>query len=122
MSWYDAFNAVEAGLWGVVAVVIAWRTPRQTSQQWVAVWLAGGAFLAFSVTDLLELGRAGDLPLWLWGLKIACGVAIFAARFLWLGWKQFSWHSREVRFGLACLFAVLLIIALQHVLNSSPRG
>jgi len=118
MGWYNTFNAVEAGLWGVVAVVIACCTPCSTRQQRAAVTLGSAAFMAFGVTDLLEIGRAGAIPLWLWGLKIACGSGILAAHYTWRGWTTFRCRDREFLFGLGCLVAVAIMIAVQHVVES----
>ncbi len=80
--------------------------------------MATMAFIAFGMTDLLEVGRIGTFPLWLWGLKIACGIAILASRYTWLGWQRFRWTDREMRFGIGCLIAVIGIIALQRWLES----
>lgn len=121
MNWYDVFNAIEAGLWVLVAGVIATRVPCRTLQQRFATLLGSVAFLAFALTDVLEIGRLGTFPLWLWGLKIACGFAILAARYTWLGWHRFHWTDREVRFGLACLAGVAIIIAVQQWLEN-PSG
>jgi hypothetical protein len=120
MNLYNTFNVIEAGLWGIVALVIAWRTPRHSAQQRLAVLLGSGGFLAFGMTDLAEVGRDGALPLWLWGCKIACGVTILAARYTWRGWGLFRWRDREVLFGAACLLAVALIIWLQSTLGRLP--
>jgi hypothetical protein len=113
MNWYDTFNAIEAGLWGMVAAVILCRTASSTRQQRGAVVLAGLSFVTFGVTDLLEIGTDGLMPLWLWGCKVACGAAILSARYTWLGWDRFRWRDREVLFGLACLVAVVVLIVLQ---------
>jgi threonine/homoserine efflux transporter RhtA len=114
MDWYNAFNAVEAGLWFVVAAVIAGWTPCATRQQRAAVWLACVSFALFGLTDLLEIGRAGAIPLWLWGLKIACGSGILAARYTWRGWRTFRWRDREFLFGVGCLTAVGMLIVVQR--------
>ena len=117
MNWYNAFNTVEACLWAVVTVIVLCRVPCTTRQQRAGVVLGGVAFLVFGVTDLLELGREGVLPLWLWGLKIACGIAIISARYTWIGWSKFHWRDREVLFGLGCLIAVVVVISCQRVLH-----
>lgn len=123
MNWYDAFNALEAGLWVIVAAVIVFCVPCHTLQQRFGTGLGGVAFLAFAGTDLLEVGRIGIFPVWLWGLKIVCGITILAARYTWRGWHRFRWTDREVRFGIACLLSVFLIIALQVWLeNLSHSG
>jgi hypothetical protein len=99
MNWYDAFNAIEAGLWASVALVIPCRFAANGLQQRAAVVLASVSFLAFGVADLLELGRDGLLPLWLWVTKIGCGGAILAARYTWIGWNRFRWRDREMVLG-----------------------
>jgi len=114
MNWYNSFNAAEAGLWMLVAAVIPFRAARVTTQQRFAVLLGSPAFLTFGVTDLMEIGREGSLPMWLWGLKVACGAAILSARYTWLGWSRFRWHDREVLFSAGCLAAVIAVIALQR--------
>src|SRR5688572_28589839 len=78
MVWYDRFNLVEAALWVVVALAVLFRTSPVTPQQRWGVALGGAAFVLFGGTDLLEIGCAGFVPLWLWVLKIACGCAILA--------------------------------------------
>lgn len=113
MNWYNAFNAAEAGLWATVAVIIPARVACATRQQWAGVTLACAAFLAFGGTDLLEIGREGSIPMWLWAAKVACGTMILSARYTWLGWNRFRWHNRDVLFGVACLASVGVLIALQ---------
>jgi hypothetical protein len=115
MNWYNTFNAVEACLWGLVAVVIPLKASRDSAQQRIGVWLASAGFVAFGVTDLLEIGRQGAIPLWLWGFKIACGVSILVARYTWRGWNTFRWRDREVLFGLFCLASALALILLQRL-------
>lgn len=114
MNWYNIFNAIEAGLWAIVALVIPFRVPCRTGQQRAATWLACIAFLTFGATDILEIGREGFIPLWLWGLKIACGIAILSSRYTWLGWNKFRLRDRELLFGLFCLIAVGVLILLQR--------
>lgn len=117
MNWYDGFNAIEAGLWLLVAGVIGIRVPCQTRRQRFATILGSISFLAFAGTDVLEIGRSGTFPAWLWGLKIACGLMILVSRYAWLGWNRFHWTDREVHFGIACLIGVAMIIALQRWLD-----
>jgi hypothetical protein len=115
MNWYNIFNAIEAGLWFVVALAIPCRIPCLSRQQRLGVILGCLAFITFGITDILEIGREGFIPLWLWGLKVACGTAILTARYTWLGWNKFRWRDREVLFGLACLASVGVLIYLQQV-------
>ena len=111
---YTIFNVIEAALWFLVAGNILARVPRMTPVQHYAVIGGALAFVAFGVSDLLESQTDGRIPGWLWGLKIACGTAILAARYSYIGWQRFRWYDREVLFGLGCLIAVGTIIALQR--------
>lgn len=122
MPWYDAFNLVEALLWALVAAVIFRRAPAATPRQRCAVTLASTAFILFGLTDVLEVGTHGRPPMWLWAAKIACGGTILAARYHWRGWRTFGWRDRELLFGLCCLTAVLLIVALQSSSLLIPIG
>ena len=113
MDWYDRFNAIEAGLWFLVAAALPFRARSRDGRQQTAVRLASVAFVIFGISDLCELGREGRLPLWLWALKSACAAALLFARMHWLGWHQFSWRMRELWFAILCLLAVLGMILLQ---------
>lgn len=113
MLWYDAFNLCEAVLWGFVAGVVFERAPVASGRQRVAVLLGSLAFILFGLTDVLESGTGGLIPLWLWSVKVGCGVMILAARYHWRGWTTFRWRDREVLFALACLTAVATIVTLQ---------
>jgi len=117
MNWYDIFNAIEAGLWGVMAMVILCRVRAATTQQRAALTLASAAFVAFGETDVLEIGTEGLLPLWLWGCKIGCGAAILAARYMGLGWTRFRWADREVVFGACCLAGVGVAMLVQELVR-----
>ena len=118
MLWYDRFNLLEAGLWVVVAVAILFCARPVTRQQRWAVAIAGVAFLVFGLTDLLEIGCAGFVPGWLWGLKIGCGGVILAARYAYRGWGTWRWTDREFLFGVAILVAVMVVIAVQRRVES----
>jgi len=118
MVWYERFNLIEAGLWVSVALVILCRARPATRQQRWAVAVAGVAFVVFGGTDLLEIGCAGFVPGWLWGLKIACGAAILSSRYAYRGWQTWRWTDREFLFGLAMLVAVMVVIAVQRRVES----
>jgi hypothetical protein len=118
MNWYDTFNAIEAALWAIVAIVIPLKATPTCGRQRFAIALASITFIAFGVSDLFEIGKDGNLPMWLWGYKVSCGIFIFSARFTWRGWSSFRLSDREVLFGLFCLIAVSVLILLQWKLNS----
>ena len=117
MNLYQLFNSVEAIIWFVVALLIVVRIDHSSRGRLLGVVLGSTAFIVFGVTDLMELPTQGRLPMWLWSLKIACGVQMIAARYTWLGWSRFHWRHREVLFGLGCLAAVSIVISLQHWLE-----
>ena len=119
MTWYQTFNAAEAGLWVIMAIVIPLQAKCASRQQRLAVVLACLAFLAFAASDLLEINFETAIPWWLWGMKIACGTAILAARYTWLGWEKFRWRDREFLFGIFLLAATVTVIVLQSRFGSS---
>ena len=103
----------------LVATAIAVRTPRKSHQQRLGVFLGVVSFVAFGVTDVIEARHQGSIPLWLWGFKILCGIGILSARYTWRGWSTFRWRDREILFGLGCLIAVIVVIALQFQIGPS---
>ncbi len=120
MTWYQSFNTIEALLWLIVACVILLRTRCENRHQRAAVVMAFIAFLAFGVSDVLEVQHETAIPWWLSCMKIACGAAILASRYTWLGWTKFRWSDREFLFGIFLLAAVMGVIVLQSTLGRSP--
>lgn len=114
MEIISNFNYLEGFLWLGVAVVLGLTLKPSGKSQRSARWLAVMAFVIFGVSDWLEARSTGAPPLWLYALKIACGAAIFASRFFWLGWRQWHWKHPQFLFGLFCLIAVLFAIWFQH--------
>jgi hypothetical protein len=114
-SWYARFNVVEGVLWMAVAAVVALRTPAADSRQRWAARCGVLALAAFGATDWLECRYEAIIPLWLWAMKIACGGAILAARYTWLGWRRFRFQEREVMFAVFCLVCVAGLIWLQRL-------
>jgi hypothetical protein len=114
LDWYQAFNHIEAILWvGVAVFLVARIKPASPRQRW-ALWAAAATFGVFGLSDWLEAGRQGRVPLWLYSMKVACGVSIFLCRFTWLGWRRWHWLHREFLFGLFCLVAVSFAIWFQY--------
>ena len=114
VDWYRRFNQTEAVLWLLVALFILWRVRPANARQRVAVWAAAATFAVFGLSDWLEADQYGRVPLWLYGLKIACGLSIFVCRFTWLGWSTWHWRHREFLFGVFCLAAVAFAIWFQY--------
>ena len=76
MSSFQAdFNLAEAGLWFVVASVLAVKGAFSPADFRPTLWLLGSAFFAFGVSDLIE-ARTGAWwdPLGLLALKASCVV------------------------------------------------
>ncbi len=114
VEWYRLFNQIEGTLWWLVAAVLIRRLGCGTVRQRMAVLFGSIGFVAFGITDWIEAGQRHGLPLWLWAMKIACGLTIFLARFTWRGWDRFRWNDREVRFGLGCLIAAVAILLAER--------
>jgi len=83
LSLHAVFNYGEAGLWFVIALVLAVRLRMQRPWR----WLLPLAFACFGVSDLIEVqtGAWWD-PWWLFVLKAAC-VVVFL-----LAWRS---HRRQ---------------------------
>jgi hypothetical protein len=76
---HAAFNAIEAGVWSLIASVIAWRSWRATGRTRVVGATAAVAFAAFAVSDLIEIQTgAWYRPLWLLAWKAATVVVLAA--------------------------------------------
>lgn len=113
-DWYRNFNLLEGVLWVGVAVFLVSRVKPATRRQRLALWGAVVTFVVFGISDWLEAGRQGRVPLWLYAVKIACGAALLACRFTWLGWRHWHWRRPEVVFALFCLVAVAGAIWVQY--------
>lgn len=83
--FHAVFNQAEAGLWFVIALVLAMRL--QMGLPWR--WLLPAAFAMFGVSDLIEV-QTGSWwePWWLLVMKAAC-VLVFV-----LAWRA---HRRQRR-------------------------
>lgn len=121
MSAYSVFNLVEGCLWFGVAVALHVVLTARSVRQRVWLVIASVGFVLFGLSDFLESRVTTTLPWWLWTLKIGCGALLITARFGYLGWDRFSFRDRYVRFGLACLAAVTVVIALQWQLARVGR-
>jgi len=97
-----------------VAVFLVCRVTPATRGQRVALWGAAVTFVVFGISDWLEAGLQGRVPLWLYAMKIACGTALLICRFTWLGWQHWHWRRREVVFATLCLIAVSYAIWVQY--------
>lgn len=71
------FNYCEAGLWFVLGLIVVITARKQPPALRRNAWLAFVAFIAFGVSDLIEV-RTGAwwTPWWLFVLKAACVLAL----------------------------------------------
>jgi len=84
-SFHAMFNQAEAGLWFIIAVILALCGIRRRPWR----WLLPGAFVVFSVSDLIEAQTSAWWePWWLLVMKAAC-VLVFV-----LAWRA---HRRQGR-------------------------
>ena len=116
MSVYEGFNYLEGVIWWVVAIAVFFKVKAPQNQQKIGLFVASIGFMAFGCSDFFEATRAGEIPWWLWLLKIGSGFIIVCGRFTFLGWENFSFKDRVVRFGVFCLIAVFALIGLQQIL------
>ncbi|OYW77581.1 MAG: hypothetical protein B7Z37_03240 [Verrucomicrobia bacterium 12-59-8] len=86
LSLHAVFNYAEAGLWLIIALVLAvqLRMPRPWR------WLLPLAFVCFGVSDLIEVQTgAWWEPWWLFVMKAAC-VLVFL-----LAWRAYRRQGRR---------------------------
>ncbi len=75
-AWvYVGFNLIEAAAWTAIAARVVWRAWRRPHGR--APWAYAAAFLAFAVTDLIEMDR---LTVGLLATKGVALIAILACR------------------------------------------
>jgi hypothetical protein len=76
------FNYCEAVLWFVLGVVVMIAARRQSAVVRRNAWITCAAFLAFGVTDLIEV-RTGAwwTPWWLFALKAVCVLVLAGCLF-----------------------------------------
>lgn len=106
------FNRAEAVVWFVVALCLPFVVKSASRRQHICVFAASLGFVLFGITDLLEAGRVGAVPAWLWAFKIACGAYLLVCRILYIGWENFRVHDRWLLFGLFCLAVSVALITL----------
>ena len=84
-------NYCEASLWFVLGVVVMFAARKQSAAVRRNAWVAFAAFIAFGISDLIEV-RTGAwwTPWWLLVLKAACVLVL--AHCLWR-------HVRGVKVG-----------------------
>jgi cytochrome bd-type quinol oxidase subunit 2 len=69
----QVFNALESGLWLVMAVGCGLGSVRCADRYRRTLLVAAAVFLAFGVSDVLEIQTARKgMPWWLWAIKIVC--------------------------------------------------
>ncbi len=85
------FNLCEAGLWSVIAVVLAIRAVRVRGPLRRTLLLLAATFFVFGISDLIEAKTgAWWQPWWLAVLKVGCGIV------LGLGfWRYFIIQKRR---------------------------
>jgi len=71
------FNYCEAVLWFVLGTAVVIASRRQPMAMRRNVWLAGGVFVAFGISDLIEAQTgAWWRPWWLFVLKAVCVITL----------------------------------------------
>lgn len=110
---YESFNYIEGFVWLMIAIAIVFLFPRTTSNQKLGLAIASVGFIAFGISDFLEVNFREEIPVWVLVYKIICGALMLSGRYTYLGWKKFSLRDRYFLFGLFCLFAVFGIIAMR---------
>jgi hypothetical protein len=73
----QVFNALESGLWIAMAVGCGLGSVRCADRYRKTLLVAAATFLAFGVSDVLEIRTVQTgMPWWLWTIKIVCVLAL----------------------------------------------
>ncbi|MEP3213037.1 MAG: hypothetical protein ABJQ29_07590 [Luteolibacter sp.] len=81
------------------------------------MFAASFGFLLFGISDFLEASTYGDMPPWLWAMKMGCAAWLLACRFSYIGWRNFRFTDRYFLFALFCLAASIAVILLANRLE-----
>ena len=111
---YSGFNFVEGVLWIAFAIGIPIVIDTSTPSRKRSVALASIGFVFFAASDFSEAWIGGEIPVWLWILKITSGLMILSSRFFYVGWQRFKLNDRYFLFGLFCMIAVAAVIIFQN--------
>lgn len=118
MDYYRLFNYVEGTLWLIAAITLRKIIPIKKKQHSTACYIATVGFLIFSISDFLEGSLTRELHLWLWILKISCGVIFMIARIHYIGRKKFKLTDRYFIFFALCLSAAIAVLFLTSKTSS----
>lgn len=93
MNFHQTTNALEAGLWAIIACGFAWQAIRSAeSSTRKRCVIAASAFLVFGVSDAIEISTgAWWRPWWLLLMKAAC---VFTLSGLFLEYRRFKRQSQ----------------------------
>lgn len=74
MNFHQTVNSVEALLWGSIGGIFIWQAIRNRSSiHRNRCWITAMAFLAFGLSDVIEITTgAWWRPWWLFATKAAC--------------------------------------------------
>lgn len=113
ITLYKTFNYVEGVVWLLVALGLPFFIRPQDSEKKLGIAIASLGFVAFAISDFLEVAQQGEITVGLLIFKILCGAVILSGRFTYIGWKKFSFKDGYFLFGLFCLIAVTGIILVR---------
>jgi hypothetical protein len=114
MNLYQFSNYAEGGLWLVAAVLLRKMLVIKEKQHRTACYIAIVGFLLFSASDFIEGSLTREFHLWLWILKIGCGVIFLIARIWYLGRENFKWTDRYFLFFAFCLSVATAILYISN--------
>ncbi|MFT5906695.1 MAG: hypothetical protein ACI9E1_002307 [Cryomorphaceae bacterium] len=118
MNHYQFLNFSEGALWLIAAVILRKIVVIEEKRHSTACNIAIIGFVIFGVSDFLEGSLTRELHLWLWTLKISCGVIFLSARVCYLGRKNFKWTDRYLLFFTFCLTVAAGIIYITETLTT----
>jgi len=108
---FEIFNWFEAFIWFGIAIYVPFSIRSSSKRQKACVAAASFGFVAFGITDLLEAPTHGNVPIYLWILKIGCVAFLLLCRFHFIGWKKFRFTDRYFILGFLGLAISVAIFA-----------
>lgn len=113
MNHYQLFNNIEGYLWLITAIALRRIVPIRAKRHHTACNIAIFGFILFALSDFLEASLTREFRLWLWLLKISCGVIFLIARIYYIGRKNIKWTDRYILFFLFCICIAIAVITTE---------
>jgi hypothetical protein len=114
MNHYQSLNYSEGALWIIAAVALRKILVINEKRHNTACNIAIIGLVTFGISDFIEGSLNREFHLWLWILKIGCGVVFLIARVCYVGRQNFKWTDRYFLFFVFCLSAAAGVLFISQ--------